>query len=150
MVSYLADSANGFTGIKYQAAPLPKAPSGKPGDLLFTNAYSARADTKYPKAAAALVLFLAGPVNQGAVMRTGFALPTLNSFKGDPYLAQNPTQAVLYDTANYGVADYYGPADSNIKKAMSDALSALFLGKTDPQGALKMMDDGINKAIANQ
>lgn len=150
MVPYLADPANGYTGIKYQAAPLPKAPSGKPGDLLFTNAYSARADTKYPKAAAALVLFLAGPVNQGAVMKTGFALPTLNSFKGDPYLQQNPTQAVLYDTANYGVADYYGKADSAIKKAMSDALSALFLNKTDPQGALKMMDDGITAAIANQ
>jgi multiple sugar transport system substrate-binding protein len=150
MVPYLADPSNGFTGINYLAAPLPKAATGNHGDLLFTNAYSARADTKYPKAAAALVLFLAGPVNQGAVMRTGFALPTLNSFKGDPYLQQNPTQAVLYDTANYGVADYYGPADSNIKKAMSDALSALFLGKTDPQGALKLMDDAINQAIANQ
>ncbi len=150
MIPYLADPSNGYTGIKYQAAPLPKAPSGKQGDLLFTNAWSASADSKYPKASAALVLFLTGAVNEGAVMHIGFALPTLNSFSNDPYLAQNPTQAVLYNTASYGVADYYGPATANIQKAMSDAMSALFLNKTDPQGALKMMDDGINAALANQ
>ncbi len=150
MIPYLADPGNGFTGIKYNGAPLPMAANGKQGDLLFTNAYSARADTKYPKAAAALIMFLAGPDNQDAVMRTGFALPTLSSFKDSDYLKTNQTAAALYNAASYGVADYYGKADADIKKAMGDALSALFLGKTDTAGALKTMEDGINAAIANQ
>lgn len=150
MVSYLADPANGYTNIKYSGAPLPKAPSGKQGDLLFTNAWSARADTQYPKAAAALVMFLCGPDNQQAVLNTGFALPTLKSFAGNAAITGNPVNTALYATAAYGVADYYGAADANIKKAMGDALSALFLGKVDEAGALKQMSDAINTAIANQ
>ncbi len=148
MIPYLKDTANGFN-VKWSAASLPKSPKGTQGDLLFTNAYSARADSKFPKAAAALVTFLSGPVNQEAVLVTGFAVPTLKGYEGNAYFTDHAAEKALYATASYGTADYYGPATGVIQKTMSDAMNALYLGKVDTAGALKQMEDGINAALAD-
>lgn len=148
MIPFLKDSANGFN-VKWSAAPLPKSPKGTYGDLLFTNAYSARADSKFPKAAAALVTFLSGPVNQEAVLITGFAVPTLKGYESNAYFTDHGAEKALYATASFGTVDYYGPATGVVQKTMSDAMNALYLGKVDTAGALKQMEDGINAALAD-
>jgi multiple sugar transport system substrate-binding protein len=51
MVPFLADPKGGYQDVKYTAAPLPMSNSGGKGNLLFTNAYSASAGSKFPKAA---------------------------------------------------------------------------------------------------
>jgi multiple sugar transport system substrate-binding protein len=85
MVPFLSDPQGGFNDVKYSAAPMPMSPSGNRGNLLFTNAYSASANTKFPKAASALILFLSGIDNQREVLKIGFALPTIKGFENDPY-----------------------------------------------------------------
>jgi len=141
LVPFLADPKNGFD-VKYEAAALPKAPSGGRGNLLFTNAYSASANSKFPKAAAALVIFLSGPENQLEVLKTGFALPTIkNAPDGTPfaehsYFNDHPTDAVLMDTVNYGKAFYFGPNTGKINEVINQALESVYLQGTDPKQAL--------------
>jgi len=150
LIPYMSDPANGFT-VKYDVAPLPVAPTGKKGDLLFTNAYGASPNTKFPKAAAALVLFLAGPEVQAAVLHTGFALPTLKSFKSDPYFQGTDVvaraNALLYDAGNYGVPDFYGPQDAKIHDALSKATESFFKKQQDAQAALDQAAADINKLL---
>ena len=75
---------------------------GSKADLLFFNAWGASAKTKYPKAAAALTLFLASRENEGAILQTGFALPALQGFDNDPYFqgsgVENKISKILYQT----------------------------------------------------
>ena len=136
MGPFLADPASGFTDVKYEAAPLPASNKGGRGNLIFTNAYSASANTKYPKAAAALVLFLAGPENQREVLRIGFALPTLKSLADDPYFKDHPVDATLFDSVNYGTVHYFGPNHGKILDALNAALEKVFRGQADSKTAL--------------
>jgi multiple sugar transport system substrate-binding protein len=147
IVPYLDDPKNGFQDVKYAAAPLPVGPKGGKGDLIFTNAYAATTKTQFPKAAAALVVFLSGGENQRAVMETGFALPTLKSFKGDPYFASHPNDAVLFDALTYGTVDWYGPKNDKITTALNDALQRVFKGQADPKASLDQAASEINDLL---
>jgi multiple sugar transport system substrate-binding protein len=144
MVPFLADPAGGFSDVKYEAAPLPASNKGGRGNLIFTNAYSASANTKYPKAAAALVLFLAGAENQREVLRIGFALPTLKSLANDPYFKDHPVDAVLFDSVNYGTVHYFGPNHGKILDAINTALEKVFRGQADSKTALDEAADTIS------
>jgi multiple sugar transport system substrate-binding protein len=136
MVPFLADPAGGFQDVKYSAAPLPQAPNGEQGNLIFTNAYGASAATEFPKAAAALIMFLSGPENQAVLMRTGFALPTVKGFEGDEYFDDHPVDAVLFDTLNYGTVHYFGPEHGKILDAINQAMERVFRGEQGSQAAL--------------
>jgi multiple sugar transport system substrate-binding protein len=150
LVPYINDPTNGF-GVKYDVAALPVAPTGKQGNLIFTNGYSASARTKYPKAAAALVLFLAGKEVQGAVLRTGFALPTLKAFKGDPYFNGTDVVAksnrILYAAGDYGTPFYWGPKNEKINTALSSATERYFKGTQTAKEALDQAADEINREL---
>ncbi|MCZ7545879.1 MAG: extracellular solute-binding protein [Anaerolineae bacterium] len=78
-----------FPDVEYAIVPLPSGPAGE-GNLLFTNAWGAKANTRYPVAAAALAMFLAGPENQEAILQTGFALPTLLHLLDHPWFEDHP------------------------------------------------------------
>jgi multiple sugar transport system substrate-binding protein len=153
LIPYLNDPANGFN-VKYAAAPLPTGAKGK-GDLLFTNAYAATTNSKFPKAAAALVLFLSGPENQREVMLTGFALPTLKvdaanggrAFKDDPYFKDHPNDAVLFNALDYGTVDYFGPQNSKIDEALNNAIQRVFRGDQSSKEALDQAAQEINDAL---
>ena len=69
MVNYMNTD---FPDVDYKIVEVPKGPAGG-GDLLFTNSFGAKADTKYPNAAALLVFYLTGVENQEAILKTGFA-----------------------------------------------------------------------------
>lgn len=135
LVPFVNDPKSGFN-VNFKAVALPVGPTGTKGDLLFTNAYAATTKTKYPKAAAALVVFLSGEENERAVMETGFALPALKSFKGDPYFQSHPNDAVLFSALDYGKVDFYGPNNAKIDTAMNNALERVFRGQQDVKAAL--------------
>jgi multiple sugar transport system substrate-binding protein len=117
--------------------------------LVFTNGWAASARSKYPKAAAALVLFLTSAANQQPILQTGFALPTLKSLLNDPYFQQNPAAKVLAEAPSYGkVADlvFGGPAKKDdVIKPLNDAMERIFTGAQDPKAAL---DQGAQEADA--
>ena len=139
MLPFLANTANGFEGVKYTAVSLPTPEGGKPGSLVFTNGWAATERSKYPKAAAALVLFLTSAANQQPILQTGFALPTVKSLLNDPYFSENPNAKVLAEVPAYGtVADlvFGGPAKKDdVIKALNDATDQIF-GGSDIKGSL--------------
>jgi multiple sugar transport system substrate-binding protein len=140
MIPFLDDPKAAF-GVKYDAVSLPLGKDGGKGDLLFFNAWGASAKSKFPKAAAALALFLASRENEGAILQTGFALPALKGFENDPFFQKDTVQskisALIYATAEYGTASYYGGInDGKVKKAFSDATQRVFAGTQTPKEAL--------------
>lgn len=144
--------ADQYKDIKYTAIPIPVPTDGKQGTLVFTNGWGAAANTKYPNAAAALVLFLTGPKNQQAVLQTGFAMPTRQSLLNDPYFQQNPNAKVLFEAGQYGkLADLYwgGPAViSDVVKAIdTTATEPVFLSGADPQQALTQANQQVQQVL---
>ncbi len=144
MIPYMAQN---FPKVQYGVAPMPKAANGKRGNLLFTNAWAAYSGTKHPDAAWKLIKFLTGKENQTTVLHAGFALPTLKSLASDPYFQQNPGVKVLADGADYGRADFYGPADQEIHTEVSNALQAIMLGKASVADALNTAAQNVNTWI---
>ncbi|MEO6458708.1 MAG: hypothetical protein ABIO92_10645, partial [Chloroflexia bacterium] len=129
------------------AAPLPQSNKGGKGNLLFTNGYSASAGTKFPKAAVALVAFLAGTENQGAVLRSGFALPTIKGFEGDAYFKDHPVDAALFDSLNYGTVHYFGKNHGKILDSITNALKSVYSGASDSKTALDNAASEINDLL---
>ncbi|HEY3991691.1 MAG TPA: extracellular solute-binding protein, partial [Ktedonobacteraceae bacterium] len=136
-----------FSSVQYGIAPVPVAPSGKQGDLIYTNAWSAYSKTAHPYAAWQLIQYMTGKDVQANQLHAGFALPTLKSLANDPYFTQNPGFKVMFDAANYGYADNYGPQDTNIKTEISNAVEQVMLGKADAKAALNNASDKINNDL---
>ncbi len=141
LLPFMADPANGFQDVKFTAEPIPTPASGKQATLVFTNGWAASARSKFPKAAAALVLFLTSAANQKPILETGFALPTVKSLLNDPYFQQNPAAKILAEAPSYGkVADlvFGGPAKKDdVIKPLNDAMERIFTGAQDAQTSLK-------------
>jgi multiple sugar transport system substrate-binding protein len=133
MIPFLAQN---YPKVQYGIAPLPVGPSGKRGNLLYTNAWAAYSGTKYPDMAWELIKYMTGTDYQTQVLHDGFALPTLTSLASDSYFQQNPGVKVLQDGASYGQADFYGVADTEIHTDVSNALQAIMLGKQSVADAL--------------
>lgn len=152
LIPFLDDPKAAF-GVKYDAVPLPVGKDGGKADLLFFNAWGASAKSKYPKAASALALFLASRENEGAILQTGFALPALQGFDNDPFFQKPTVQSkiskLIYSTASYGTADYYGGInDSKIKKAINDATARVFAKQQDPKAALDQACQEVDPLLA--
>jgi len=153
LIPFLDDPKANF-GVKYDAVPLPLGKSGGKGDLLFFNAWGASAKSKFPKAAAALALFLASRENEGAILQTGFALPALKGFENDPFFQKGTVQSkiskMIYGAAEYGTASYYGGVnDPKVKKAFSDATQRVFAGQQSPKDALNQACQEIDPLLAS-
>ncbi|HMA33129.1 MAG TPA: sugar ABC transporter substrate-binding protein [Chloroflexia bacterium] len=152
LIPFMADPKGGFQNVKYDVAALPQGKSG-PADLLFFNAWGVSARTKFPKAAAALALFLASRENEDAILQTGFALPTLKGMDSDPFFqgtaVANKASKLLYATAAYGTPDYYGGVnDPKIKKALGDATQRVYAGQQASKAALDQACQEIDPLLA--
>jgi hypothetical protein len=90
---------------------------------------------------------MTGQAYQSTVMKSGFALPTLKAMGSDPYFTSHPDAKVLQDGANYGKADFYGPADDKIHTQISNAIEAVMLGKSDAKAALNSAAQNVNTFI---
>jgi len=151
MIPYLQDPKAAF-GVNFDGAPLPKGKTGT-ADLLFFNAWAASAKSKYPKAAAALVAFLASKENEGAILQTGFALPAIQGMENDPFFqgtgVVNKISKIIYQTGSIGTASYYGGVnDPKIKKALNDATTRVFAGQQDAKAALDQACQEIDPLLA--
>ncbi len=84
---------------------------------------------------------------QTSQLHAGFALPSLKSLASDPYFTQNPAVKVLFDAADYGYADNYGPHDAIIHTDLTSAVEKVLLGKADAKTALTQAEDQINTEL---
>lgn len=139
LIPYLAQQ---YSKVQYDIAPLPVAPNGKRANLIYTNAWAAYSGTKHPEAAWELIKYMTGTDVQTSQLNAGFALPTLKSLANAPYFASHPGFKVLFDSATYGYADYYGSQDQAIHNTLATALQSVLLNKQTPQAAL---DDAAKK-----
>lgn len=117
---------NEYADVVWQALPLPTGPVG-PADVIFTNGIGVNAASQYPRAAAALAIFLTGRDNQGEIVATGFAYSThpdqidLVIDPNDAAIAQGGT----FDLTRVG---YWGPNTGKVNTAVSQALERVYLG----------------------
>jgi len=149
MIPYMQQT---FPNVQYGIAPLPKAPTGKNDNLVYTNAWGASASTKHPDAAWKLIQFMTSTSYETQVLHDGFALPSLQALASDPYFQSNPGVKVLLDGAQNGHADFYGPADTQIHTDVSNALQAVMLNKgsvkSEFDSAAQQVDNWIQQNVA--
>ena len=152
MIPFLDDPTANF-GVKYDGVALPMGKNGGKADLLFFNAWGASAKSKFPKAAAALALFLASKENEGAILQTGFALPALKGFENDPFFSKGTVQSkiskTIYQTGSYGTPSYYGGVnDPKVKKAFKDATDRVFAKQQTAKEALDQACQEVDPLLA--
>jgi multiple sugar transport system substrate-binding protein len=115
-----------YPDVVWKTVPLPAGPKGQ-ADVIFTNGIGVNAASKFPKAAAALAMYLTGAENQGEIVKTGFAYST------------HPDQAdLIQDPNDKGIAvggtwpmtkvAYWGPNTGKVNDAVGKALERIFLG----------------------
>jgi multiple sugar transport system substrate-binding protein len=152
IVPFLADPANGATDLNYTAIPLPIPEGGEQASWLFTNAFAANAQTQYPQAAAAAVLFLAGPENQQELISSGLAQPTWQELASDPYYNENPVAQVLVEAGSYGrLADSVlgGPVKKgDVIAKLNEAQERIFLGEQSVAEAMDQAAAEVNEILA--
>ncbi len=136
-----------YPNVQYGIAPLPKAPNGQRGNLLYTNAWGAYSGTKHPDAAWKLIEYMTSATYQKQVLDDGFALPSIQSLANDPYFTQNPGVKVLQDGAAYGHADFYGAADAEVHSQVANALQSVMLGKASVSSAFNTAAQNVNAWI---
>jgi multiple sugar transport system substrate-binding protein len=133
LIPYLKES---YPQVAYGIAPLPLSPQNKRANLLFTNAWSASATTRYPEASWELIRYLTGATAQANILRSGLALPSLASLAQDHTMQQLPAIKTLFDALPYSTLDYYGPQDTFIHNRLDLAIQNVLLGKMDARDAL--------------
>jgi multiple sugar transport system substrate-binding protein len=143
-----------YPDVDYTVVELPQPTGGQPGNLLFTNAWGVSVNTQYPQAAAALALFLASPQNQQEILRTGFALPSVQALLDDPYFEQNPNAAAIAAANEYGTpaATAFGgfTKQDDVIKAINTQMESLFLGTGDPQTTLQQASQDVQSVVSSQ
>jgi multiple sugar transport system substrate-binding protein len=153
VVTNISDPNYGAKQFNYTAIPFPTPPGGKQATWLFTNAFGASARTKYPQAAAALVLFLTSSANQQALIPTGLAQPSLKALANDPYYSTNPIAKVLVSQSPYGYdvnTVLGGPTNvGNVVTTINQqAIEPIFLGTTPAQPALEQAAKAVDQMLA--
>jgi len=131
-----------FADVQYTAIPIPTPPNGKQASLVYTNAWGAAANTKFPNAAAALAMYLTSAENQKPIMETGFALPTVASLLEDPYFEQNPNSRVVAEAGEYGTPANLALGspetyDDVAKAINTQGIEPVFLGSGDVEQGLQ-------------
>lgn len=151
---YLTDPKADFD-INYDAVPLPFGKTGARTTVMAFAGWGASAKSRFPKAAAALVLFLTGRENQSAILHTGFALPSLKGFDDDPFFKGSSTlnriSRILYEGASYGTSFVWGGgANPKIQRALNEATERVFARVQTSQEALDQACQEIDEALAGQ
>jgi len=115
-----------YPDVQWKAVEIPSGPKVR-ADVIFVNGIGINAATKYPMAAAAFTFFVTGEVNQGEIVKTGFAYsthPSQADLVVDPNDKAISTGGLLPAT----LVAYWGPYTGKVNDAVSKALDRVFLG----------------------
>ena len=144
MVNYMRSD---FSDVNWKAVQVAKAPNGVRSNVIFTNAIGVNAGTKYPKAAAALTIFLTSRENQAAVAETGFAYPAHPDQLG---LIQDPNDRAISAGGLIGKVAYWGPNTGKINDQVSKALERIFLGAMAVDESFIEADEKVNAILSGE
>jgi multiple sugar transport system substrate-binding protein len=118
-----------YPGAQWKAVPLPAGPKGR-ADVLFANGIGVNAATRFPKAAAALAIFLTSRYNQAEIAKAGFAY---SPHPDQANLIQNPVDKAIaaggaWQNSKLG---YWGLNTARLEDVVSKALERVFQGTQD-------------------
>ncbi|MEA4812293.1 MAG: extracellular solute-binding protein [Anaerolineaceae bacterium] len=134
-----------YKDVEWKALPIPAGPKNQ-SDIIFTNGIGVNASTKFPKAAAAFVIYATGRDNQAEIVKTGFAYSThpdqadLIVDANDKAIAKG---GLLADT----IVAYWGPNTGKVNDAVSQALDRVFLGDQDVATAFEQAQTEAQTAL---
>lgn len=145
MVNYMRQD---FADVEWTAVPLPTGPAGK-ADVIFTNGIGVNAATQYPRAAAALAIFLTSRENQGEIVETGFAYST-HPDQIDMVVDPNDAAIAQGGTFDLTRVAYWGPNTGKVNDAVSKALERIYLGDQTVEEAFAQAQEEVQAALDGQ
>jgi multiple sugar transport system substrate-binding protein len=145
MVNFMKQN---YADVEWQAVQVPSGPKGK-ADIIFTNGIGVNAATKYPKAAAALAVYLTSPENQAEIAKTGFAYPARTAQLN---LIENPNDKAISQGSTFDLTRvaYWGPNTGKVNDAVSQALNRIFLGEQTTEEAFAQAQEEAQAALEGQ
>jgi multiple sugar transport system substrate-binding protein len=145
MVNYMRTD---FADVEWVAVPLPTGPQGK-ADVIFTNGIGVNAATQYPRASAALAIFLTSRENQGEIVETGFAYST-HPDQIDMVVDPNDAAIAQGGTFDLTRVAYWGPNTGKVNDAVSKALERIYLGDQTVEEAFAQAQEEVQAALDGQ
>lgn len=137
-----------YQDVQWKAVPLPAGPKGK-ADIIFTNGIGVNAATKFPKAAAALALYLTGRDNQAAIAKTGFAYST---HVDQQNLITDPNDQAIATGGTWPMTKvaFWGPNTGKVNDAVSKMLERIFLGDQTVDESITQAETDVNNALSGK
>lgn len=137
-----------YPDVQWKVVPLPKGPKGQ-ADIIFTNGIGANAASKFPRAAAALALYLTGRENQEAIAKTGFAYSTIADQQN---LITDPNDKAIAAGGPWPMTKvaYYGTNSGKVKDAVGKMLERIFLGDQTVEESIAQAETDINQVLSGQ
>ena len=142
MVNYMRTD---FADVEWKAVPLPSGPQGK-ADVIFTNGIGVNAASEFPRAAAALAIFLTSRENQGEIVETGFAYST-HPDQIDLVVDENDAAIAQGGTFPLTRVAYWGPNTGKVNDAVSKALERIYLGDQTVEEAFEQAQEEAQLAL---
>jgi multiple sugar transport system substrate-binding protein len=144
MVSFMKGT---YPDVVYKAVEIPSGPVTR-ADYVFTNALGVNASTKYPRASAALALYITGEANLGIIQSTGFAYST------HPDQLKNLTNPIDVAISAGGLLpashpEYWGPYTGQLEAAISKALESVYLGQQTVDQAFAQLQSQATTILQN-
>jgi multiple sugar transport system substrate-binding protein len=137
-----------FSDVEWKAVPLPAGPKGQ-ASVIFTNGIGVNAATKFPRAAAALAIFLTGSENQGEIVKTGFAYST-HPEQVDLVQDANDKAIATAGTWDMTRVGYWGPNTGKVNDAISKALERIYLGDQTVEESFEQAQTEVQAALDGQ
>lgn len=132
MVNFMKQT---YPNVQWKTVLIPSGPKTR-ADVIFTNGIGVNASTKYPIASAAFAIYLTSEVNQGEIVKTGFAYSTHPS-QADLIVDPNDKAISGGGLLKDARVAYWGPYTGKVEDAVSHALDRIFLGDQDVNAAFK-------------
>ena len=145
MVNFMKQT---YPDVQWKAIEIPSGPKTR-ADIIFTNALGVNAATKYPKAAAALAIYITGKDNQAEIVKTGFAYsthPDQANLIVDPNDKAIASGGLLPDTK----VAFWGPNTGKVNDSVSQALDRIFLGDQSVDESMAQAQSEAQTALSGQ
>ena len=135
-----------YPDTNWKVAVLPKANNGNRKNGVFTAAIGANAHSKFPRASAALTIYLTSKENQAEIAKTGFAYPT---HPDQLDLIVDPNDKAIARGGVNGVVAYWGQNTGKIHDQVAKALERIYLGSQTVTESFSMADQKVNEILAD-